>query len=364
MECIATTKSLDIFLEGTVFRCIACTDYENSLLPRLVKNQPDLRHQFISLLICPPHFTAVKNASLQNPAFLPAIRLLRLWADSHLLSYAFPAILSEILLMTVMQESHALNPVVAFLRTLELITTFPWRSDVFFADPTGSFTQQEKEAIEHELEIVRSQPSEKRAIFVVSPYDRNSLLTNETPDQASWSHVQIVAQRTLQKIESDWLLLPDETSLFTPRYSDFDVVITLNETYLKPVPRGVRVAGGKIKNRGEAYRSEQPKNVMLNRSRFLIGYEPEEVILDAIRKEIGNAGVAMMNMTFGRKIGISWKPSYFLPMKMSMANINDCCPVAKGEGKTREDVILVRDIFDLMRRIRAKLGDLVESIDF
>ena len=153
--------------------------------------------------MAPPHVAAVKNAALQNPAFLPAVRTLRLWADSHLLSGALPAMLGEMIMMAVMTPSTAvLNPAVAFVRALQLIATFAWHSDVLFVDPTGSFTESEKRGILHEIEIVRSQPSEKRAVFAVAPYDRNSLATAETPDKPSWAHVQIVAQRTLRKLQA------------------------------------------------------------------------------------------------------------------------------------------------------------------
>ena len=361
-ECVVAHGALDLFHQGKLYRFRACADREAALLPRLVRSQPQIRGEIVELLVAPPHFAAVKNAALQNPAFLPAVRTLRLWADSHLLSGAIPAMLGEMIMMAVMTPSTAtLNPAVAFVRALELLATFAWHSDVLFVDPMGSFTESEKQGILHEIEIVRSQPAEKRAIFVVAPYDRTSLITAETPDKPSWAHVQIVAQRTLQKLRADWLALGDETPCFTPRYGDFDLVITLNDVYLTPFPRGMKLVSDNHESRGAAYECEGSKNVMLDRSRFLVGYEPERELLRAVQEEVGNGGVAMMNTAFGRKIGVSWKPSYFLPMKLSMGNVRDCCPVKMGEA---EEVLLVRDVFDLIRRIRAKLGNAVKSIDF
>lgn len=360
-ECVVARGALDLFHRGKLYRLRACSDREAALLPRLSRSRPEIRGEIVELLVAPPHVAAVKNAALQNPAFLPAVRTLRLWADSHLLSGALPAMLGEMIMMAVMTPSTAvLNPAVAFVRALQLIATFAWHSDVLFVDPTGSFTESEKRGILHEIEIVRSQPSEKRAVFAVAPYDRNSLATAETPDKPSWAHVQIVAQRTLRKLQADWLSLGDETPCFTPRYGDFDLVITLNDVYLTPFPRGMKLVSDSHASRGAAYECEGSKNVMLDRSRFLVGYAPERELLRAVQEEVGNGGVAMMNTAFGRKIGVSWKPSYFLPMKLSMGNVRDCCPVKMGT----EEVLLVRDVFDLIRRIRAKLGNAVKSIDF
>ena len=360
LDCVATQTSLDLVYRGRLHRFLACTDREATLLPRVYRARPQTRGEIVELLVAPPHCAAVKNAALQNPAFLPAVRTLRLWADSHLLSAACPAMITEMIMMAVLTPSTAaLNPAVAFVRALELIAGFAWHSDVLFVDPTGSFTESEKRGILQEIEIVRAQPSEKRALFIVAPYDRTSICTVETPDKPSWAHVQIVAQRTLQKLQADWLTLGDETPCFTPRYSDFDFVITLNDVYLTPFPRGMKLVCDNHESRGAAYECEGSKNLMLDRSRFLVGYEPERELLRAVQEEVGNGGVAMMNTAFGRKIGVSWKPSYFLPMKLSMGNVRDCCPVKMGE-----DVLLVRDVFDLMRRIRAKLGNAVKSIDF
>ena len=359
-ECFPAKNTIDVFSRGKCFRFLVTCDQINALLPREYRSHPDLRGELIDLTVSPSHFAAVKNAALQNPAFIPAVRTLRLWADSHLLSEALPAGIGELLVLAVMSPAGSpLNPVTAFLRTLDLIVRFAWRSDVLFVDPAGNWSEEEKEGIRQEVEIVRSQPSEKRAIFVVSPFDRTSLCTAETPDPASWTHVQVVARRTLQKLRADWLTLADETPCFVPRYSDFDLVITLNDVYLTPFPRGMKLVCDSHDTRGAAYDCEGSKNVMLDRSRFLIGYHPERELLEIVRKEVGNGGVAMMNTEFGRKIGVAWKPSYFLPMKLSMGNVRDCCPVQMGQ-----EVMLVRDVFDLIRRIRAKLGNAVKSIDF
>lgn len=95
-----------------------------------------------------------------------------------------------------------------------------------------------------------------------------------------------------------------------------------------------------------------------------MGYNPEECVLEAVEKAVGVGGVVMMNCEFGRKIGISWKPTYFLPLKMSMASVADCCPLKKGNGGKKEDVVLVRSVFDVVKRIEDALGDVLLKVEF
>ena len=156
------------------------------------------------------------------------------------------------------------------------------------------------------------------------------------------------------------------SGIFTSSEKEFDVVITVKDEYLTPTPL-TRVMGEKQNNRGIVYMTKEPRNIMLNRSRLLIGYNPEQCLYDTVKNEIGDAGVVLMNKLYGNKLFISWKPSYFLPMKMSMAGVKDCCPIWKDEdkkGDSKDEMLLVRDIFDLVNRIKMQLGDILHSIKF
>ena len=47
-----------------------------------------------------------------------------------------------------------------------------------------------------------------------------------------------------------------------------------------------------------------------------------------------------------------------------MASVNNTIPVAKGTGTSREDVMLVRDVFDMVHHIKDSLGEVCTSIQF
>lgn len=49
---------------------------------------------------------------------------------------------------------------------------------------------------------------------------------------------------------------------------------------------------------------------------------------------------------------------------MSMASVADCCPLKKGNGGKKEDVVLVRSVFDVVKRIEDALGDVLLKVEF
>ena len=226
----------------------------------------------------------------------------------------------------------------------------------------GSLTP---EAIVDALKSVETQRAvSNQPVCIVTPFDLKSQCTMTKPEAPAWSRLVQLARGALRDIHKHWLEEEEMKGVFTPQLRDFDVVLTLREDVLSPQAAWVKHVGGKAGHRGSAYKCSLAKNVMLDRSRLLIGYEPEKRILEAVEKEVGVGGVVLMNCEFGKKIGISWKPSYFLPLKMSMANVADCCPIAKGSGTKKEDRVLVRTVFDVMHRIREALGDVLVKVDF
>lgn len=366
-ECHATRCALDVFHEGYCFRLLPYTDHEVEMASKMVKShsldEADYQRRFTAFEFLPPHQTVLKNAMLQNPAFLPAIRLFKLWAAAHMFSQVIPEALLDELVLSVFSKSAApLHPVEAFLRVLRLIATFPWAEATLAINANSVMTTSQMQEIVKAVEEERRQATHKIACCVVSPLDKHSVLT-QTIQPAVWSHLISVAQRTLQQALKNWLDLGDAHGLFTPALQNFDIVLTLRPEYLSPIPKWMR-AFGQAGRRGASYICKEFKNVMMNRNKLLIDYRPEEVLLAAVREAIGSGGIVMMNGSWGKKIGIAWKPGYFLPSGMSMASVSNCFPVQKGTGKQREDVMLVRDIFDILHGLKERLGDVLEEIEF
>lgn len=181
------------------------------------------------------------------------------------------------------------------------------------------------------VDTERQEATQKWACCVVSPRDPQSILTRMI-QPAVWSRLVATARITLKQALKTWWEDVDCHSLFTPSLHDFDMVLKLRDEYLNPIPKWIRLLGRKTNTRGAAYLCKEYKNVMMDRNKFLVGYRPERVILEAVKEVIGNGGVVMMNTVWGKKIGIAWNPGYFLPGKMSMASVSHCFPVQKGTG--------------------------------
>ena len=49
---------------------------------------------------------------------------------------------------------------------------------------------------------------------------------------------------------------------------------------------------------------------------------------------------------------------------MNMASVNNTITVSNGTGTSLEDVMLVRDVFDMVHQIKDSLGEVCTSIQF
>lgn len=284
------------------------------------------------------------------------------------LSSSIPSYVLELLLLYVYETAEPLNPIRGFFLLLELLKSFDWSNDILFMNNNNSLTEEKMKEIKKTIETKKKEGKEKRFVFIVTSYDTESISTYCLEEPALWNRLCKLAAKSLNRVFSNYLSMNQEamSGIFSSSEKEFDVVITVKDEYLSPTPL-TRVMGEKQTNRGVAYTSKEPRNIMLNRSRLLIGYNPEQCIYEAVKKEIGNAGVVLMNSEYGKKLLISWKPSYFLPMKMSMAGVQDCCPIwrdCETQDEEKDSMLLVRDIFDLMNRLKIQLGDLVQTIKF
>ena len=367
-ECHVASGLIDVYCEGFCFRLLPYTEREVEMASRMVRSKElspeEYRRRFLQFEFLPPHQAILKNATLQNPAFLPALRLFKLWASAQMLTQSIPEVLLDELMLAVFAKAPApYHPVTAFYRALRLLVSFPWSESSLLIDPNQVLSQTQKQELMKAVDEERQKATRKWACCIVSPSDRHSDLT-QAVELAAWSRLQSLAAASLREAQRVWLTLESPLSLLTPALQDFDVVLSLQEAYLTPAPKWIREIGGHVSGRGAAYLCKEFKNVMMDRNRFQIGYEPERVVLEAVKAIVESGGVVMMNTLWGTKIGIAWNPGYFLPATMNMASVNNTIPVAKGTGTSREDVMLVRDVFDMVHQIKDSLGEVCTSIQF
>lgn len=358
---------LDIIYEGSVLRLRCCTAREVQLYSKLNKTGEYLQ-QLLQFGFMNYHTFTIKNMSLQNPSFIPCLRLAKLWLSANYLSSSIPSYLLELMLLAVYERYEPLNPIRGFILLLQFIQTFDWKNDVLVINANGSLTEEKKKEIQKNFENKKKEGNDKRFLFIGTSYDVESLATYSLLEPALWNRLCKLAGKALVRIRNHYFTMNQEglSGMFTPSGKEFDVVLTIKDEYLSPTSL-TKVMGEKQNNRGIVYMTKEPRNIMLNRSRLLIGYDPENCLYEAVKKEIGQAGVVLMNKEYGNKLYISWKPSYFLPMKMSMAGVQDCCPIWKSDENQddqKDHMMLVRDVFDLMNRIKIQLGDILKSIQF
>ena len=123
MECLVNRDYLDVVLEGSILRFRCCTTREIQLYSKLPKNEETLK-QTIFYSFMSNHTFTMKNLALQNPSFVPCLRLVRLWLSGNLISASIPSFIIDLCLFAVYEKYNPLNPVRGFLQFLQLLLVF------------------------------------------------------------------------------------------------------------------------------------------------------------------------------------------------------------------------------------------------
>ena len=368
VECLVNRDYLDVVLEGSILRFRCCTTRETQLYSKLPNNEESLKQRLFYSFMSNHTFT-IKNMSLQNPSFVPCLRLVKLWLSGNLMSASIPAFIIELCLLAVYEKYNPLNPVRGFLQFLQFVKEFDWKNDILILNSNHSLSDEKIHEIQNEFETKKKEGNDGRFIFICTSYDLQSLSTYTLTEPALWNRFIRLASKAYSRIMENYMSMNQDgiNSIFTATEKEFDVILRIKGEYLTPTPL-TKIMGENQKNRGIVYMTKEPRNVMFNRSRLLIGYDPELCLYECIKKIVGNGGVVLMNKEYGNKLYITWKPSYFIPMKMSMANVMNGLAVWKEEAEKgseeKDDMEIIRDVFEMIAEMKEKMGQVLQSIRF
>lgn len=246
---------LDATYEGAAsFRLRIHSDLEESLLERRtvdktldqrVRTQGAQLHASFRRLYThlPRHTQTMSILCTRFPALSPTIRLVKHWFNSHKLSCHFLEELVELFAVHVFLEPYPWqapsSAMTGFLRTLQFLSRWDWRTEPLVLDSTGELTGPERSAVATRLEAWRKiDPGMSHTTLVVAT-------SNETSGTACTIHdgrpmpSRVVATRmtTLAraacKLVKDKGIELDPRTLFQPSLKDYDVLIHLNGKAVK-----------------------------------------------------------------------------------------------------------------------------------
>ena len=179
---------LDVKIDGVTFRVDLHIEQHGAILERDIRLHTQVVHRKDQALLRlrdfrknyiqqPLHSQAVRNHCIRNPVLSPAIRLMKLWISSHLLSDHLPSEIIEVLVIYVFLSFEASvrpsSPMAIFFQVLHFTSRWNWQ-----ADPILLFDEDGIESLEYELAQRRFYSSRRQdpymrkgVIFMATKYD-------------------------------------------------------------------------------------------------------------------------------------------------------------------------------------------------
>ncbi|PGG97841.1 hypothetical protein AJ79_09077 [Helicocarpus griseus UAMH5409] len=245
------TSFLDIVLPSSItFRLRIYYDREQILLEQQLKKKDLAARQKEDLAFAlsthrrvfiqtPRHTQTIKTLSTRFPLLSPTIRLVKKWANSHLLTPYLREELLELLVCRVFVHPYPWQPpsstVTGFLRTLHFLSRWDWQTEPLVVDLNEELTSQQLSEIQTRFEAWRNiDPVMNTVTFFTA--------SNLDPDGVTWTQFskppRVVAGRLTALAKSAMKLVTDKgvalqaTELFRSPLTDYDFVLRLNPKYV------------------------------------------------------------------------------------------------------------------------------------
>lgn len=248
-----------IYEDGSVFRLRIHSDLEESLLERRTKDKTldqRIRTQGAQLLASfnrlythlSLHTQTISTICGRFPALSPTIRLLKRWFDSHKLTSHFLEEMVELVALRVFLEPYPWqapsSAMTGFLRTLQFLARWDWRTEPLILDTTGELSGSERSAIETRLEAWRKlDPGMSHTTLVVATSHETSGTAYTIHDGRPWPSKVVATRMTLLarsacKVVKEKGIDLEPKILFQPSLKDYDILIHLNGKIMKSIARG------------------------------------------------------------------------------------------------------------------------------
>ena len=301
----------------------------------------------------PLHTQAVRMLSTRFPALSGSMRLMKMWRDSHLLTFHINDELIELLTVRVFVTPYPWqapgSPTTGFLRTLHLISRWDWRSEPLIVDFNGELTAKDVEAITLGFEAWRKvDPAMNRvAMFVGSNLDPSGTTWVEhRPLKVVAAHLTELAKSACKMVREQNLDL-DPSAMFTPSTADFDFVIHIY---------------GKFVRGREQEKSTEFKNLQLQASDHtsVAPFEAVELFLEELQRLYGTNVLFFYGASGASVVAGLWNPRTGpRPWKVNMAYSTEpgratdgTASIAINKSATLYDIALLGG--DLVSRIEVR----------
>ncbi|MCJ1250264.1 hypothetical protein MMC30_007490 [Trapelia coarctata] len=312
------------------------------------------KRTFIQL---PSHTQAVRTLCTRFPFLSPAMRLMKQWCASHLLSGHLSEELLELLTVRTFLNPHPWTAPgslrTAFLRTLTFIAKWDWRSEPLIVDFGGTMTATDVDAIDLRFEAWRKiDPALNRTVlFAASNLDPEGITwTEHGPSKLVAARFSALAKAASALIKEHGMKL-DVNTLFASSLVDYDWVIHINRK-----PYGDKQLG---KRDAPIYKNLQVESVQ---DTSLVGYDPVHLFIEELERVHGKNIVLFYNGSATNVIAGLWNPqTESRPWKVNLT-YSTIPSVKKKDGDAEEASISINKTA-ILNDIARLGGDLISKME-
>lgn len=291
-------------------------EFQGSVLPKMTSSIHGLHHQF--------------------PSYGPSVAIAKRWLYSHMIdTFLWPDECTELIIaemyikMTPMEP--AIQPQTAFLRFLHRLAQFDPQTEMIVVNFNDELPLEKLEEIEGRFSKSRKTLP---ALCIVTSCDFNNhgIWTSRAPSTNILQRVKILAQSSIALIADNYTKMTMHTvkDLFTTSFDGYDLIIQLNEQYVR---KADIVLHNFIGFKSVKYEKKPAPAAGIN---FV-----ENFLLE-LREAFEHVAVFFHNPIGGSKIGMLWKPIVAETREFSTSHVNGC-KLENDRLRVNTDAI-IRDI--------------------
>ncbi|CAM9481846.1 unnamed protein product [Lampetra planeri] len=366
--CQPCQSHVDVYKDGFVFRVRVAYRRE----PAILKEQraPDgavkLRDTEESLALerdtvhRPLHASHIAGLQQQYPAFSAACRLTARWVAAQLLSDYVREEAVELLVARVFLQPAPYStpscPQVAFLRVLELISSFDWANSALVVNFNNTMTEADVTEVGTRLAAMRAQHP---VMFIATPDDHHSSMwTRGTPTAQILQRLMALAAETCNVLERA-MMEPEPSSdirkVFRPSLEVFDVLLRLAPRHLPRAAHAVdrpavTLQRGVLPAKPAKAAKAAPVSRQAQHGHMpAVEYDPARLFLQELQDAFGELALFFHDPYGGDIIGVVWRPDVFAPQPFATSHVAARRPhgqngVAGGKRKAAPAAALVPNV--------------------
>lgn len=347
VSCVIHRDCLDIFWHGYIFRLVILSEREstqaiehfNSICTYIPRN-----HVSFQVRLC-NHHQSIRALVSAYPCFADTVRHTLQWVANN----SFTGLLShevvELVVASVFIDPFPkLFPPTtsssAFLHVLRKISTFEWSSTPLVIDfdlENRSITSEDMTHINQTFTEFRNYHSMKLPIYIVASFDKErnfapfvwdyDLSRTELNIIVSSSKYSYMALRASLSGGHGEIVASSFVHPFLQ--SRCNVVLRFNKELVKKrkTVTGLAPAFATVQTfKNTSAKSVAVKNLIVRWSNAYSNFIQEEIV-DRLRQQFGQYALFFWNGLKGDCVNIIWKPSSFLPKKLSILDCSARVPI-------------------------------------